>query len=435
MSSPGATRSWPARGPLALGLGTLTVLVAVLGVWGTQAELAGAVLAPGEITVEGSVQPVQHPDGGTVTDVLVQDGDQVTPGTPLLQLDDTAIRAELAALESRLAELGARRARLEAERDGARTLTLPAALAAAAAHNPDVAGQVEGQRRLLRARLTTREGERARIGEQIAETRNQIAGLYAQRAALSVQSALVAEDIEDQEALFARGLSREARLTDLRREAARLSGDLGRLAAESARLRARIAGLEIEALRLTATAREMAIERLRDTRIAEIDLTAQRRALVARLDGRVLRAPVAGTVHDQRITRAGAVMPPATPALYVVPGDQPLIASARVAPPRIGSVAVGQEARVRLRLADRAETPELAAEVIRISADTLDTPQTGQAAYRVDLALKHTPVSDHALALHPGLPVEAVLLTGPRSPLSYLTRPVRDHFGRAFRED
>ena len=96
-------------------------------------QIAGALIAQGSIVVDSNVKKIQHPTGGVVGKLNVQDGDRVKAGDILVQLDDTVTRANLAIVTKGLDELGARKARLEAERDGAETVTFPKELLARAA--------------------------------------------------------------------------------------------------------------------------------------------------------------------------------------------------------------------------------------------------------------------------------------------------------------
>ena len=117
-----------ARRPALLGLTALAALLATLGLWGTFTTLDGAVIAPGQVEVAQNRQVVQHPDGGVVASVAIREGQPVAAGDLLLTLDGTAITAEYRIVTAQLLDLRTRRARLEAERDDAPTLTFPAVI-------------------------------------------------------------------------------------------------------------------------------------------------------------------------------------------------------------------------------------------------------------------------------------------------------------------
>ena len=109
---------WSAKRPLILGLIALFVLVGGFGTWAVTAEISGAVIATGQIEVDRNRQIVQHPDGGVVEGIEVDEGDFVEVGDLLIKLDPSVLASELAVVEGELFEILARRGRLEAERDG-----------------------------------------------------------------------------------------------------------------------------------------------------------------------------------------------------------------------------------------------------------------------------------------------------------------------------
>ena len=422
-----------ARLPLAVGFTAIALLIGVVGAWSVGTRIAGAVIAHGTVVVENNRQVVQHAEGGTVGAILARDGQRVAAGELLLRLDGTLLSTELAVAELRILELRARRARLEAERDGSDRLTVPPDLAAAA--DGDAARQIEGQRSLFDARRETLAKEVSQIAEQIRQTRNQIAGTRAQLGAVTLQNALVEAELADQETLLRKGLVQAGKVSQLRREAARLTGDLGQLTAEVAQLEGRIAALALEKLRRIGARREAAIAELRDVRVRELELAEERARLAERLRRLDIRAPAAGVVYGSTVFAEQAVVRPAEPLMYVVPEDRPLIVGARVDAVHIDQVFVGQEAALRFTAFDQRRTPEVEGTVIAISADAIADEVSGAGFYRVDLAPR-SPVPDRAGArkLMPGMPVEVFLRTGDRTPLSYLVKPLTDYFGRALRE-
>ena len=134
-TAPGSSRDSIHRHLLAGGLIVLLLAFGVGG-WASTTQIAGALIAQGSIVVDSNVKKVQHPTGGVVGKLNVQDGDRVKAGDILVQLDDTVTRANLAIVTKGLDELAARKARLEAERDGADSVKFPAQLLARADEAP-----------------------------------------------------------------------------------------------------------------------------------------------------------------------------------------------------------------------------------------------------------------------------------------------------------
>lgn len=418
--------------PLGLGFGALLLLVAGAGFWSVQTQIAGAVVASGTIVVENNRQAVQHVDGGVVQTISARDGVTVQSGDLLVELDASALRSDLAVVDLQLIELRARRARLEAERDGHATMRDLRALTDGL--GPAAQDQAEGQRVFFAARKETFEKELGQVGERIAQTREQIAGATSQLDALLQLQALSTAELKVQEDAFSKGLTQADRVSALRREAAQLVGDIGRLRADIARLQGSVSELEIEGVRLQNARRETAIRELRDTQFSELELIEQRANLLRRIERLAIRAPVSGIVHGSSVFAQNAVVRPAETLMYIIPQDQPLLINAEVPAIHIDQVRIGQPATLRFSAFDQRQTPVIDGTVVNLSADVFRDDQSGERYYSVDL--EPSAASLPALngqALVPGMPVEVFIRTDERTPLSYLVKPLTDYFRRAFR--
>ena len=422
-----------ARLPIVVGTMALVLLVGGVGLWSVRTEIAGAVIASGTIVVENNRQVVQHAEGGIVDAIAARDGDIVEEGDVLIQLEGSLLRSDLAVVELQLIELQARRARLEAERDEAVSMR---DLSGLVAEGGDAAReQVEGQKVFFAARKETFEKQLGQLAERIQQAEDQISGAEAQLDSLSKLQILSSEELDVQEDALARGLTQADRVSALRREAAQLTGDIGRLQSDVARLRGSISELEIESVRLQNARREAAISELRDIQFNQLELAEQRRSLLKRIERLSLRAPMAGIVYGSTVFAQNAVVQPAEPLMYVIPQDLPLLINAQVEAIHIDQVHVGQAATLRFSAFDQRQTPEISGQVITVSADAIRDDVTGVPYYRVDLApLEEDLPKLNGQVLLPGMPVEAFIRTDDRTPLSYLTKPLTDYFGRAFRE-
>lgn len=423
-----------ARAPLLLGVLTLIGLVGGFGLWSVTSEISGAIVASGRVEVELNRQIVQHPDGGVVASIEVVEGASVLAGDILIRLDGTLLKSELAIVEGQLFETQARRARLEAERDGLPDLSIPADLAALAASRPEVAEQIEGQKRLFLARADTLSRTLEQLDKRRGQTLSQIIGIQAQEAALSRQLELIGRELTDQQSLLDKGLAQAPRILAIQREEARLSGQVGELAAARAQAESRVTETEIEVLRLSAARREDASERLRDIGSAELELAERRSALserVARLD---IRAPVSGTVLGLQVTTPRAVLRAAEPVAYLIPQDRPLVITVQIPPIHIDEVTAGQAVKLVFPAFSSRSTPELIGTIAVVSADALTDSANNLSFYRAEITLSATEVERLGHTLLPGMPVEAFIQTTPRTPMAYLVKPFTDYFTRAFRE-
>lgn len=418
--------------PLAIGFLALALLLGGVGYWSVEARIAGAVIADGVVVVEHNRQAVQHPEGGVVGAILARDGDRVRKGETLIRLDDAALRSELAVTSLQLVELAAQKARLTAERDGAAKVAYQRDLASAGSAALE---QIEGQNALFEARRRTLGEELAQIGERILQSEKQIEGTAAQMGALTRQAELIAADLADQETLLAKGLTQAPRVSALRRETARLEGEIGAHAAHIARLKGQIAALETEKLKLAAARREDAIAALRDISVNRLELAETEARLTDRLSRLEIRAPVSGIVYGATVFAERSVVTAAETLMFIVPEDQPLIVAARAPVNHVDQIRVGQPATLRFSAFNPRRTPDVEGRVVAVSADALRDEATGAAYYRIDVIPDPDGLAIlEARTLMPGMPVVAFLKTDMRSPLSYLTAPLTDYFSRAMRE-
>ncbi|MDP2087745.1 MAG: HlyD family type I secretion periplasmic adaptor subunit [Gemmobacter sp.] len=418
-------------------LGVVTSLVLVTGTvgWGMMTSITGAIVTSGSLEVDQHRQVVQHADGGTVQDILVTEGTTVKSGDVLMTLDGTLLKSELTIVETQFYEILARRGRLEAERDDKRTIEFPAELIEAAARDPEVAALMEGQQRLFEARAETLTKQMEQLGKRSAQTQSLIEGIDAQRAALTTQVGLIAEELASQQELLQKGLAQVSRVLALQREEARLAGQVGELTASRAQAEGRITETEIEILRMSAARREEASTQLRDIGYRELELAERRRALIERISRLEMRAPVSGIVLNLRVTTPRAVIRPADAVMFIIPQDRPLVIATRVPTVHIDQVRIGQEAKVVFSAFSMRTTPEVYGVVTKVSADVLTDEATQMPYYRAEIELKPGELAKLGeVILVPGMPVEAFIRTDERTPVQFLTKPFTDYFNRAFRE-
>lgn len=424
-----------ARNSLLLGSFAAAALVLGFGSWSVLTEISGAVVSSGQIEVAQSRQVVQHPEGGVVAEILIKDSQAVKAGDLLIQLDGAAVQSELAIIERQLFEVMARSSRLEAERDASAEPVFSVDLLRLSDDRPEVADLIEGQRSLFLARKDSLAKQTAQLGKRGSQIKSQIHGIDAQSNALQEQLALIEQELTDQQALLAKGLAQSSRVLQLERESSRLRGSVGELLAARAVAEGRATELELEVLRLAAVRREEANAELRDIAAKVLELTERRSALIEQVERLEIRAPVSGLVMGLQVTTPRSVVRPAEPILYIIPQDRPLVINTQVATMHIDEVHVGQRVRLVFPAFSSRTTPELYGYVETISPDAFTDERTNSAFYKAAIMLtaeEMDKMKDHVLV--PGMPVEAYIETGARSPMAYLLKPFIDYFNQAFRE-
>ncbi len=428
---------WSATGGLIFGFFGLALLFGGFGTWAMTTQIAGAVVASGRVEVERNRQVVQHENGGVVAKISVDEGDTVAAGDILISLDPQQQLSQLAIIEGQLFELMARRGRLEAERDETESVTFDAELIAAGQANPNLQELMDGQVNLFTARNESTDREVEQLGKRRAQIGAQIEGVAAQEVALSRQLEFIEEELGNQQSLLDRGLAQASGVLNLQREQARLLGQIGELKASKAQAEERGTEIDIEILKLGTSGREEAITSLRDLRYRELELAEQRRAIRSEIDRLDVRAPVSGIIYGLQIQTPRSVVRAAEPLMYLVPQDRPLVIAARVMPTNVDQIIVGQPVNLRFSALDQSTTPELVGQVMQISADSIEDQATALSYFRAEITLNPGELEKlpEGTILLPGMPVEAFIRTGDRTPMAYLVKPMADYFARAFREN
>ncbi len=418
---------------LAGGLAGLGLVVGVGG-WAAATSLAGAVVAHGIFVVESYVKKVQHPTGGVVGEILVREGQQVQAGDVVMRLDATQTRVGLAIVSKRLVELGARRARLETERDDLPDLVFPAWLEAQSA-SPEAIAALHSERSLFEARRVSRIGRKAQLRERIAQYRHEIDGLKAQEAAYDRGLKVLEKEIADLKPLLERGIVNVQRLNSLETQAATFGGERGEKIAYQAQSAGRIAEAELQILQIDQDLRTEVGKELREIEAQYGESIERKVAAEDQLKRIDILAPQSGTVHEMTVHTVGGVVSPGDVIMSVVPAQDRLAVEARIRPDDIDAVRLGQAAVLRLSGLNQHTTPELSGTVERVAADLTEDPRTGTSHYVVRIAVPPPELARlGTLALVPGMPADVFIRTEARTALSYLVKPLSDQMTRAFRE-
>ncbi|WP_245417346.1 HlyD family type I secretion periplasmic adaptor subunit [Aminobacter sp. AP02] len=412
------------------------VFVVGFGVWSIYAPLESAAIAGGAIEAESSRKTIQHLEGGIVGRIMVQDGDVVAAGQPLIGLDDTKARATVQMLQGQLWDAQALEARLVAERDNRETILFPKDMMSAAQRNPAVAGIIVAQDKIFDTRRKLQASRIEIIEQRKAQTEQEIAGLRFQAKAAATRAAIVKAEIAEVAPLVAKRLQTRARLLQIEREQAEIDGRIGDTMSQMSRAGQAIGESRAMILKLESDYQTEVAEDLRETQSQILQLAERFQAASDVLARTIVRAPEAGTITDLRIHTTGGVVAAGEPLLDLVPSQDRLIVTAQVKPEDIDLVHPGLKARVRLLSYKHRRVPPVEGVLTYVSADRLIDTETKRAFYTARIRI--TEASLHALPeveIMAGMPVEILINTGTFTVGHYALRPVFDSFNRAFRED
>jgi HlyD family secretion protein len=417
-----------------VGLLVVGLLAGGVGSWAATTDISGAVVAPGVLVVDSYVKKVQHPSGGIVGEILARDGDRVKAGDVVLRLDDTVTRANLAIITKGLTELAARKARLEAERDGAEAITVPDEFELRS-DDEQVAHVIAGEQRLFDLRKAARVGQKAQLRQRIEQLKQEIEGLTVQADAKSREVELIQRELEGTRELWTKNLVPISKLTMLERESTRIEGEKGSLISTIARAKAQIAETELKIIQIDQDLASEVAKELRETEAKIGEFVERKIAAGDELKRIEIRAPQAGIVHQSIAHTVGGVISAGEAIMLIVPDTDQLTVEAKVAPKDIDQLRLGQAAMLRFSAFNVRTTPEITGTVSEISADISTDERTGQSYYTIRVAISAEEISRLGdKALMPGMPVEVFVKTGDRRVLSYLVKPLSDQIKRTFRE-
>lgn len=413
---------------------TLAILVFGLGLAATVVPIGGAVIGMGHIGMESRAKRVTHPTGGTIAQIMVQNGDRVRKGQPLLRFDTTVSGSQSSLAALSVNQLRARAARLEAEQLGLDAIRFPAELV----NNADAgaAAAIRDEQRLFQLRTMEQRGLATQMEARITQMRREIAGYNGQIDAFRQQQALIQPELAGIQSLWKRGLVTITRKNELERTAVQLRGSIASLQSEIAQTEARIAEARQQIITLGQSRRSEAGSELATVKAALND--QQLRSVEASdvQNRSMVRAAYDGVVDKLAFFAVGDVVRPAEPIMEIIPEHDELIVEAAVSPADVEQVSVGQPVRIRLSTLNSTATPELSGKVIFVAADQTEDPKTGAAFFSVRAEIDPASLAGLGnVRLRQGIPAEIFIETGSRSMLSYLTKPIADQLERSFRND
>ena len=412
----------------------LTISAGVVGIWMTLVPLSGAVVLPGKLVVESSLKKIQHPSGGVVAAIPVQDGMHVNAGTVLVRLDETQVRANEQLVANQLDQVRARIARLIGERDGSNGLQLSKALADRAG-DPGVTQLVAAETALFNARAAARNGQKQLYQSNIRQFEEQIDGLNAEIQSKTSQIGLIASELTGIQELYAKGLVPLTRMTTLQRDSARLEGERAELTATIAATKAKIGQAQLQISQIDQDFRSEVMKDLREAEDKEAELTERNVAAKDQLNRTEIQAPTSGIIHELAVHTIGGVIRPGEVIMEIVPDADALEIEGHLPPNEIDQVAVNQHAYMRFSTLDRPTMAQVTGTVTYVSADLSHDEQSSANFYTVKIDL---PSGERrrlgGMTLVSGMPVEIFLQTGSRTMLRYLLKPITDQFHRMFNE-
>jgi adhesin transport system membrane fusion protein len=401
---------------------------AVFLYWAHQATLDEVTRGDGKVVPSGKTQVVQNLEGGIVGDLLVREGQIVDTGQVLLRIENTLADSEYREARSRYLSLLAQVARLRAETSGGE-IEMPEEVLKEA---PAVA---QAELALMQSRRDQLDSQIRILKDQASQRKQELRELAARDSSLTASLKLADEELDLMRPMVEKGVAARVELIRLERQKTELSGELQgvRLSIPRAKAALNEAENRIRDKRLEFVSEARRALNEHNVELASLGETIKaERDRVVRTD---VRSPVHGTIKQLNVNTIGGVVRPGADLLEIVPLEDTLLVEAQIRPQDIAFLRPGQEAMVKVTAYDFSIYGGLDATLEQISADTI-TDEKGESFYRIYLRTEknHLGKDNHPLPIIPGMITSVDILTGHKTVLDYLLKPILKARQRALRE-
>lgn len=417
--SPNATRItlWAALG----------LLVAAI-TWAYFADIEEVTKGEGKAIPSSKVQTIQNLEGGIVSEIFVREGQVVEKNQPLLRLDDTRFSSNKGETEADRNSLEARVERLSAEAEGREPVFTDDL-------KKDAPQVVEDQLALYQTRMQRQNSELNILQEQLRQKGQELQEFRAKVQQYRSSLGLVQQEINMSEPLVKAGAVSPVELLRLRRSAVEISGDLNATNLAIPRAEAAVNEIQRKIEESKLGFRSDALKELNDVRTDLNKLTATSRAIDDKVNRTLVVSPMRGIVKQLKVNTIGGVVQPGNDMVEIVPLEDNLLVEARVRPQDIAFLHPGQPATVKFTAYDYTIYGGLKAKLELISADTI-TDDKGNSFYMIQVRTdkNHLGTDAKPLLIIPGMVATVDIITGEKSVLDYILKPVLKARWEALRE-
>lgn len=406
----------------------VALLVAVFLFWAYLARIDEVTRGDGKVIPSQQIQVVQNLEGGILAKLLTQVGAVVEKDQLLLEIDKTRFAAPYQESRVSLLALKAQIARLEAE-----TRNIPFTVPGEVTREKPEIGAREQQ--LYTSRQEQLAAKMQILQEQHKQRRQELSEMQAKLAEMTQTMALLQKELGMTKPLIAHGAVSEVEVLRLERQLSEMRGNIEITKKSIPKIESKILEAKKSMDEEQLTFHNEARKELNEAYAKLEGISATSVALIDRLDRTAVRSPVRGTINQIKVNTVGGIIQPGMDLVEIVPLEDTLLVEARIKPKDIAFLHPNQKAMVKFTAYDFTIYGGLEAELEHISADSI-TDKQGNDYYLVRLRTKqnHLGSKDKPLPIIPGMVVSVDILTGKKTILSYLLKPVLRAKETALRE-
>jgi len=397
--------------------------------WASLASIDEVTRGEGRAIPSSRLQKVQNLEGGIVAEVFVHEGEVVKAGAPLLRLDDTQFRSNAGESDADRLALQARIQRLTAQLDDATTLTLAPEIVQKA---PDIAS---GEMELFASVNKRIQSELAGLNEQLVQKKQELLDFQGKVSQYRRSLGLQQQEVSMSEPLVAKGAISKVEVLRLRRGVVETQGQLDSVLLAIPRAEAAIKEIESKVSETRGRYRSEALGQLNEARTDLSKIEASGKAISDRVNRTLVTSPVRGIVQQLMVNTIGGVIQPGNDLVDIVPLDDNLLVEAKIRPQDIAFLRPGQEATVKFTAYDYTIYGGLKGTLEQISPDTV-TDKDGKSFYIIRLRTdkNHLGTDEKPLLIIPGMVASVDIITGKKTVMAYLLKPILRAKAEAFRE-
>jgi adhesin transport system membrane fusion protein len=381
-------------------------------IWASVAHVDEVTRGQGKVIPSSKLQIITAADPATVAELYVRSGQRVRKGQLLARLASPENASQVGQLQAETESLEARAARLTAEGMGG---------------SVQCAGSdCAGEQALRAARESALNSKVAALKATADQARRDAGEAAANINSLSSSLALAQHQVDMLEPLAAKHIVPQTDLLDKRREVVDLQGRIAAAREQQGKAQAAVREAEAQAAQANFEFRQQALDE-RSQVTAKIAVNEQSlRGAQGKLDRSEVRSPVDGIVNDVQVTTIGAYVQPGQKIMEIVPAGDKLLVESRVKPSDIAFIKVGDKALVKVTAYDFSIYGGLDGRVVQVSADAIYDEQEKQPYFTVivETEKSYLSASGHQLPITPGMMTDTQIITGYKSVLTYLLKPV-----------
>ncbi len=400
-------------------------IIVCLLAWSARAELAEVTRGEGKVIPSRQVQIIQAVDGGVVSEILVKEGQIVDAGELLLRIDDTRFVSSFRENRAQYLSLLVKSERLKALSEK-RAFSPPEGLLS---EDPDL---LEQEQRLYQSTKKELDAQLGIARQQLQQRHEELQEAITNREQLTRQYELLQRELDVTGPLVQSGAVSQVELMRLERSVIQTRGERDQVLSQVERIQSSISEAKRKIQEVELTFSNRIRRELSDTQGKLSSLTEEKTGLADRVKHADVKSPVRGTVKRLYVNTVGGVVQQGKEVIEIVPLDDTLVLEVKVNPKDIAFLRPELKAQVRFTAYDFSIYGSLEAVVKQIGADTV-IDDKGNAFYMVRVHTLKSELGDN-LPIMPGMVAQVDIVTGQKTLLAYLLKPILRAKSNALKE-